>query len=1277
LAGAVTRAFSGGIPGASLPIAATRHGTPLAHLGPPTRHHGENALNTSLRTVAPTLALLAVLGCGAPAAKPAVDAQGHLRGSPGAYFYVNLFTPPVGGIITSDVGGIDCGASGMGTPVPDSHGVLQANPIFYPGATHCGQTQFAWSATVVLTATPRDGHAFYGWAGDCSGTGTCTLTAGADKSVVAIFGASGAGHANLADPALHGPAYADFVANGASAALVCTKCHGADLLGGSFAPSCAACHEWPIQVGSHRWTLAAAGGYHGLALKSDGSLWAWGRNDSGQLGDGTLAQKAAQELIGDGYSAISAGLTHSLAVTTGGTLMAWGGNARGQVGDGTAQDRNFPVTLGGGFTAVSAGADHSLALRADGALFAWGGNATGQLGDGTTVESHVPVLVGLGFNAVAAGNGFSLALKTDGSLWAWGANGSGQLGDGTTSERHSPLRLGGSYIAVAAGVAHAAALMSDQTLWTWGSNGFGQVGDGTRGDRHAPVQVGIGFAGVSAANHTVGVKVDGSVWAWGSNGYGQLGDGTTTDRSAPVSVGFGFKMASAGLRHTVGVKKDRTLWAWGDNAYGQVGDGTSAQRLSGVEAVGGPIASLLGTSLSFGVQGLGSSQLQSMTLSNPGDTDLLLSGLTISGSASADFALSGTCGAALGAGQSCTMDIRFAPLLSGQRTALLTLSTSDTFRPVIEVPLSGTGVLLPASGASLVPSLPSPQAVGTPVAFTAAGQGSINYQYRYSLYAYALNTWSVVQDYGPAGSWTLPDTTPAGAYLIAVDVRTSAAVVRDVQATLPFAIVGALPATGVTLSASPTGHTFEGTSALFSAAGQGATGYQYRFFLYTYSTAAWTLVQDYSPVPTWSLPGTAAIGDYIVAVDVRTTSGVVRDAQATMEYRILPRLPASGVTLTASPPNQASAGATALFTAAGQGSSGYQYRFFLYTYATGAWTMVQDYGSEATWSLPSSTTAGTYIVAVDVRTTTSVIRDAQATTPYAILGPPAATGVTLSGSPSAPVIAGNPATFTAVGQGSFNYQYRFSLYALGTWTVVQEYGPAATWTLPGTTPAGSYIVAVDVRTSSSVVRDAQATMQYAVVSPPPATGVTLSATPSAQAYAGAQVTFTAAGQGSSLYQYRFSLYAYATGIWSVVQDYGVTPTWSPSPNMVAGDYLVAVDVRTTTSVVRDAQATLPYRLLVPIPASGVSLVANPADQASAGTPVPFTAAGQGSAGYQYRFFLYAFATGTWALVQDYGPAATWTLPGSTAPGAYLVAVDVRTYTAVTRDAQSVVPYTLY
>ncbi|MCL1874885.1 MAG: InlB B-repeat-containing protein [Synergistaceae bacterium] len=345
------------------------------------------------------------------------------------------------------------------------------------------------------------------------------------------------------------------------------------------------------------WLSVVAGSDYTIALKTDGSLWAWGRNSDGQLGDGTNTDRLAPVRVGTetDWTAIAARGFHSIALKKDGSLWTWGYNGNGQLGDDTYNDRNSPARVGTAYdwAAVAAGDEYSIALKKDGSLWAWGRN-DGQLGDGTYNDKLAPARVGIetDWTAVAAGIHHFVALKTDGSLWACGSNYFGQLGDGTTDERLTPVCVGTEtdWAAISAGLYHSIAIKTDGSLWAWGWNNFGQLGDGTDTDRHAPVRVGTAtdWAAISArAFHTAAMKKDGSVWVWGYNGNGQLGDGTRTTRYAPVRVGTAsdWAVVSAGSRYSVALKTDGSLWAWGNNEFGQLGDGTNTDRLEPVRVV--------------------------------------------------------------------------------------------------------------------------------------------------------------------------------------------------------------------------------------------------------------------------------------------------------------------------------------------------------------------------------------------------------------------------------------------------------------------------------------------------------------------------------------------------------------------------------------------------------------------------------------------------------------------------------------------------------------------
>ena len=341
----------------------------------------------------------------------------------------------------------------------------------------------------------------------------------------------------------------------------------------------------------------ATGAGHGAAIKSDGSLLTWGDNENGQLGlANTGGGRTAPQTVANGnnYKSLTLGGSHSVALKTDGSLWTWGGNSSGQLGEGSTTTRNSPKQIGSGYIAAAAGNAHTLAIKTDGSLWAWGNNGSGQLGDGTVNSATSPLQIGTGFFTMAAGTSHSVGIKTDGGLWAWGSNVNGQLGDGTGIARYAPTLIGKGYQAVAAGAFHTLALKTDGSLWAWGKNDSGQLGDGTQGQHFVPRQVGIGFIAIAAGTaHSIALKQDGALWVWGSNANGQLGDGTTTSTSKPKAITTGISAIAANGNQTLVMKTDGTIWSWGSNSTGQLGDGTLVQRSSPVlvsnEAANGPL----------------------------------------------------------------------------------------------------------------------------------------------------------------------------------------------------------------------------------------------------------------------------------------------------------------------------------------------------------------------------------------------------------------------------------------------------------------------------------------------------------------------------------------------------------------------------------------------------------------------------------------------------------------------------------------------------------------
>ena len=361
----------------------------------------------------------------------------------------------------------------------------------------------------------------------------------------------------------------------------------------------------PVQVDAGTtWALAVAGASHTVAVKTDGTLWSWGSNASGQLGLGAVDALAHPTPVQVGVltnwkftgQSLNAGDDFTLAVKTDGTLWSWGSNGSGQLGNGITTTAPSPVQIGSATTwaSVAAGIGFSAAIRSDGTLWTWGLNSSGQLGDGTLGPSTSPAQIGTATNwqLLMLGSSFSMAVKTDGTLWSWGANGYGQLGQGGDDiavHGNIPTQVGTAttWQAIASGASSSLAVKTDGTLWSWGANGNGQLGY----TGHLPLPVAAQFGAVSMAaggdGHSLAIKSDGTLWAWGNNSNGQLGLGSSDDSPhvapAQVAPGAQWTTVAAGGAHAAAVKSDGTLWAWGYNGYGQLGDGTTIQRNSPVQ----------------------------------------------------------------------------------------------------------------------------------------------------------------------------------------------------------------------------------------------------------------------------------------------------------------------------------------------------------------------------------------------------------------------------------------------------------------------------------------------------------------------------------------------------------------------------------------------------------------------------------------------------------------------------------------------------------------------
>jgi alpha-tubulin suppressor-like RCC1 family protein len=312
-------------------------------------------------------------------------------------------------------------------------------------------------------------------------------------------------------------------------------------------------------------------------------LLAWGWNRWGDLGDGSVVRQNTPEWVAPNLSVrkIMGGADSdwghwTLALCTDGTVWSWGNNVAGQLGNGTFGDSTIPVRVGAltNVVDIAAGLDHGVAVRSDGSVWRWGWP------DSTTSANpdRLPVRVA-GLNdivAVAAGHRFSLALRNDGRVFAWGDNFAGQLGDGSRVFRSAPVQVAGltATRSIAAGHASSFAIKSNGSVMAWGAGGT--IGDGTMIDRLTPVPLpGLnGIEQISASYNGLARTTSGEVWFWGENFYGERGNGTQTGRfltpervlGLPVITGI-----AVGGSHNLAFQSNGALWAWGSGIVGEIG----------------------------------------------------------------------------------------------------------------------------------------------------------------------------------------------------------------------------------------------------------------------------------------------------------------------------------------------------------------------------------------------------------------------------------------------------------------------------------------------------------------------------------------------------------------------------------------------------------------------------------------------------------------------------------------------------------------------------------
>ena len=273
------------------------------------------------------------------------------------------------------------------------------------------------------------------------------------------------------------------------------------------------------------------------------------------------------------WSKISSGLYHNLAIASNGTLWSWGYNNSGQLGDGTTNNRTAPVQVGtsSNWVSVHAGYYHSFAIKSDGTLWAWGLNSTYQLGDGTVANKLIPTQIGTSTNwvKVTGGENFSAGIKSDGTLWMWGSDTQEQMGNGSGVGNNIPTQLGSAtdWADVKAGRYHVVALKNYNRVYTWGYNGNGQIGNGASGTNvNVPYLIPgtLNFTKIEAGvNSTFAIRDDNTLYMCGLNT-------TSSTTMQQIMYPMTWDSVKAGIHHVIALKSDGTLWGWGNNTYGQI-----------------------------------------------------------------------------------------------------------------------------------------------------------------------------------------------------------------------------------------------------------------------------------------------------------------------------------------------------------------------------------------------------------------------------------------------------------------------------------------------------------------------------------------------------------------------------------------------------------------------------------------------------------------------------------------------------------------------------------
>jgi len=305
-------------------------------------------------------------------------------------------------------------------------------------------------------------------------------------------------------------------------------------------------------------------------------------------GSGESTETIIEEAVPTSIITLAAGSEHTCVIKSDHSLWCWGNNSEGEIGDGTKEMRTSPVRVGedNDWTKIALGLQYSCATKLDHSLWCWGDNSETQLGDATLDEIFVPTQIDLGHDVeslnLASQTQTTCEIDTLNTLYCWGQNFWGQAGSDTYDTPVAPAQVGeeGEWSSVTVGALHGCAIKLNGTLWCWGANYLGQLGNGTYVGTIAPLAIGElenwQFTSVGSSESCV-INDEGDLWCWGFNASGQLGDGTEDLQGTPVAIAEEESWSSVSIgggAFTCAIHTDKSLWCWGDNASGQLGDGS-------------------------------------------------------------------------------------------------------------------------------------------------------------------------------------------------------------------------------------------------------------------------------------------------------------------------------------------------------------------------------------------------------------------------------------------------------------------------------------------------------------------------------------------------------------------------------------------------------------------------------------------------------------------------------------------------------------------------------